>query len=329
LNTHPNAHIVGTGHAVPEKTLTNLDLEKIVETTDEWITSRTGIKQRHIASNGELNSDLCSAAANMALDDAGITAQDVECIILGTVTGDVDFPATSCYVQEKIGAVNAVAFDISAACSGFIYGLSLAKSMVETQQYENIIVIGAETLSRITCWEDRNTCVLFGDGAGAAVVQPYNGDRGILSVYIKSDGRLSHLLMNPGHRGGKDYFDPQGNKMKPHINMQGREVFKHAVRSMLEACRNALEQAGRTIHDIDLLIPHQANIRIIKMLGEKLGIDSEKVYVNVDRFGNTSAGSIPIAMNEARRNGSLKNGDLCLMTVFGGGFTWGAALVQF
>jgi len=329
VNTIPVTQISGTGHAVPEKVLTNADLEKMVETSDEWITTRTGIKTRHIAEDGLLNSDFSAQAAKIAMENAGISAKEVDCIILGTVTGDVDFPATSCYVQEKIGAINAAAFDISAACSGFVYGLTIANSFISEGLYSNVVVIGAETLSRMVNWEDRNTCVLFGDGAGAAVIQKSDGKKGILSAYMKSNGKLSHLLMNPGHRGGKEYFDPEGNVIPSFIYMQGREVFKHAVRSMYEACIKVLDKAGKSLDDVDLLIPHQANIRIIEMLGSKLKIDREKVYVNVDRFGNTSAGSIPIALDESRKNGTLKDGDLCLLTVFGGGFTWAAALVQF
>lgn len=301
----------------------------MVETSDEWITSRTGIKQRHIAVDGQMNSDICFEAAKAAINNADIAAEDVDCIVLGTVSGDVDFPATACYVQEKLGAVSAVAFDISAACSGFLYGLSIANSFITSGQFKNVLVIGAETLSRIVNWEDRNTCVLFGDGAGAAVIQPVDNGKGILSVYMKSDGRLTHLLLGPGHRGGKDFHDSEGNVLGPHIHMQGREVFKHAVRSMEEACILALEKGGKKLEDVNLVIPHQANIRIIDMLASRLKVKEENLYVNVDRFGNTSAASIPIALNEARNNGRLKEGDLCLMTVFGSGFTWGAALVQF
>ncbi len=329
MSKYPIAHIAGTGHSVPEKILTNADLEKMVETSDEWITSRTGIKERHIAEDGMLNSDFSAEASRLALKDAGLSAEEIDCIILGTVTGDVDFPATACYVQDKIGAVNAAAFDISAACSGFVYGLFLANSMLSDSLYKNILVVGAETLSRIVNWKDRNTCVLFGDGAGAAVVQKTSNGKGILSTYMKSDGKLSHLLMGPGQRGGKDFYDTEGNKLPPYIYMLGREVFKHAVRSMEDACEVALDRAGKKIKDVDLLIPHQANIRIIDNLSKKVGIDRDKVYVNVDRFGNTSAATIPIALDEALKNGRLKEGDLCLMTVFGGGFTWGAALVQF
>ncbi len=329
MKTNPVAMIAGTGHSVPEKTLTNADLEKIVETSDEWITARTGIKQRYIAPEGVLNSDLSAEAAKQALEDAGVLPEDVDAIVLGTVTGDVNFPATACYVQEKIGAVNAAAYDISAACSGFIYGLNIANGYIASGQFKNILVIGAETLSRIVNWEDRATCVLFGDGAGAALVQPSKNGKGILSTYQKSDGRLAHLLMNPGHYTGKEYFDSNKEKIEPYIHMVGREVFKRAVRCMGEAVEDVMSSAGVSADDIDLFIPHQANLRIIELLFGKKKISMDKVYVNVDRYGNTSAASIPIAMDEARRNGRIKDGTLCVMTVFGGGFTWAATLVKF
>ena len=329
MNTAPVSQISGTGFAVPDKILTNRDLEKMVDTSDEWITSRTGIKTRYIASNGVATSDLCMMAATKALDDAGVNPEDLDTIIVGTVSGDVDFPATACYVQEKLGAVNAAAFDISAACSGFIYGLSIANGLFLTNNVSNVLVIGAEILSRITNWEDRDTCILFGDGAGAAVLQPSKGGKGILNTYIKSDGRLAHLLMNPGSNSHNEFLDAKGNKILPFIYMKGREVFKHAIRSMEEAIHKVLEDGNVTIDEVDLLIPHQANIRVIEQLTERTGMRRGKIYVNVDRYGNTSAASVPIALDEARKEGRLPEGSLCLMTVFGGGFTWGAALVRF
>ena len=329
MNEFPISKIAGTGFAVPDKILTNQDLEKIVDTSDEWITSRTGIKTRHIVSDDVENSDLCVEASKKALDEAGVRNEDIDVIIVATVTGDVNFPATACYVQEKLGAVNAAAFDVMAACSGFIYGLNIGNGLFIANNVQNVIVIGSETLTRITNWEDRNTCVLFGDGAGAAVLQPSTGDKGILATYMKSDGRLSYLLMNPGHNPIKEYFDHEGKKMLPVINMQGREVFKYAVRSMEEAMYKVLERGNVSINDVDLLITHQANIRIIDTLAERTGINREKVYINVDRYGNTSAASVPIALDEARKKGLLPEGSLCLMTVFGGGFTWGAVLVRF
>jgi 3-oxoacyl-[acyl-carrier-protein] synthase-3 len=329
LTNKPVAQIVGTGFVVPDKIITNDDLGRMVDTSDEWITTRTGISTRHIISDGVTTSDLSSEAAMKALDDAGVKAEDVDIIILGTISGDVGFPATACYVQEKIGAVNAAAFDLSAACSGFVYGLTVCNGLFSANNTKNALVIGAETLSRITNWQDRNTCVLFGDGAGAAVLQPSKNGKGIISSYLKSDGRLSSLLMNPGHNTQKDFFDAEGNKMLPYINMQGRETFKYAVRCMEEAIYKSIEQAQVSLDDITLLIPHQANVRIIDMIIDRTGIKKDRVYVNVDRYGNTSAASVPIALDEARKEGRLPDGSLCLMTVFGGGFTWGSVLIRF
>lgn len=329
MSQFPVSYIAGTGLSVPEKVMTNHDLEKIVDTTDEWIVSRTGIKTRHIVAKGVLTSDISKEAAEIALKEAGVSPEELDLIILGTVSGDVSFPATACYVQEKLGAVNAAAFDITAACSGFMYSLIVANGFFATGNVENILVIGAESLSRITNWKDRNTCVLFGDGAGAAVLKKSNGEKGILATYMKSDGRLSQLLMNPGSVNGQVVLDPQGEKMLPFINMQGREVFKNAIRSMQEAISNVLEQCNVSIDDIDLLVPHQANVRILDLLAERTGIGKDKIFVNVDRYGNTSSASVPIALDEARREGRLPEGSLCVLTAFGGGFTWGAALVRF
>ncbi len=329
MTNMPVARIAGTGFAVPDRIMTNDDLEHLVDTSDEWITARTGISTRHIISDGVVTSDLSSEAALKALDDAGVKAKDVDIIILGTISGDVAFPATACYVQEKIGAVNAAAFDLSAACSGFVYGLTVCNGLFSANNMKNALVIGAETLSRITNWQDRNTCVLFGDGAGAAVLQPSNDGKGILSSYLKSDGRLSSLLMNPGKGAQKDFYDADGKKMLPFINMQGRETYKYAVRCMEEAMYKSIEQAQVSIDDITLLIPHQANVRIIDMIIERTGINKDRVYVNLDRYGNTSAASVPIALDEARKEGLLPDGSLCLMTVFGGGFTWGSVLIRF
>ncbi len=329
MTGNPVAQIVGTGFSVPEKIMTNEDLEKLVDTSDDWITSRTGIKTRYIASNGVTTSDLGAVAAKKAIEDAGIQPEGIDFIILGTISADVCFPATACYVQEKIGAVNAAAFDISAACSGFVYGLTVCNGLLAAQRDKCALVIGAETLSRIVNWQDRNTCVLFGDGAGAAVLKTSQDGKGILSSYLKSDGRLSLLLMNPGKNAANEFRDSDGNEMLPYINMQGRETFKYAVRFMEDAVYKSLEQARITIDDVDLIIPHQANTRIIDMIIERTGVPKEKFYVNVDRYGNTSAASVSIALDEARKNGLLPDGSLCLMTVFGGGFTWGSVLIRF
>jgi len=320
--------ILGTGHSVPEKVLTNADLEKIVDTTNQWIVERTGIHERHIKSADENTSDLCVTAAQEAIEDAGLTPADIELILLGTVSGDMRFPATSVFIQSKLGAHQAAAMDISAACSGFVYGLSLADALVRAGSYKHILVIGAESLSLITNWKDRNTCVLFGDGAGAAVVGPSDGERGIYSTYLGSDGRLAELLCSPG---GGTLAPPSLETLNNgafYIHMAGREVFLHAVKAMSDSALAALKKAGMSSAEIDLLIPHQANIRIMEATAKRLGIPREKVFVNIDKYGNTSAASIPIALNEARKNGILQPGMTCLMVVFGGGFTWAAAVVK-
>lgn len=325
----PKGMIVGTGIGVPPRELTNADLEKIVDTSDEWIRTRTGILSRRIVENGVLLSDLAATAGLEAIHEAGIKPEDVDVIILGTISGDVKFPSTACYIQNKIGAVNAAAFDISAACSGFIYGLIIAGQMLEDQKYRNILVIGGDILTSLVNWKDRNTCVLFGDGAGACVVQPSDGMRGILSTYMKSDGSLSELLVCPGYGVKNPPHTTFDNAEVNSIHMAGREVFKHAVRCMGDAAVRVLEEAGLTGEDVSLLIPHQANIRIIEATAKRLDIPMERVFINIDKYGNTSAGSIPIALAEARKQGRLKDGDVCVMVVFGGGFTWSAAAIQF
>ena len=328
MSKTPKSMIVGTGTGIPEKVLTNKDFEKIVDTSDEWITSRTGMKVRHIAEDGQLTSDICAEAGQNALNDAGLTAKDLDTIIVATITGDVGFPSTACFVQEKLGAVNAAAMDIGAACSGFIYALDLADSMIAAGKAENVLIIGAETLSRITDYTDRATCVLFGDGAGAAVMRPAVDNRGVLGTFIKSDGRLHHLLYMPG-LGTK--YPPSVdtiNQRYHYIKMAGREVFKYAVTAMGEAAEKIIDIAGIESKDIDLLIPHQANLRIIDATARRIKIPSERVYVNIEKYGNTSAASIPIAFAEARQEGRLKEGDLVVFVAFGAGFTWGSAAIR-
>lgn len=321
--------IIGTGHKVPDKVLTNFDLEKIVDTTDQWIVERTGIHERHIKTSEENTSDFCVDAALQALDDAGMTASDLDMIMIGTISGDMRFPATAVFVQSRLGANNAAAMDLSAACSGFLYGCIIADSMIAAGTYQHILVIGTESLSSITDWDDRNTCVLFGDGAGAAIIAPSNGNSGILSTYMGSDGNLANLLCCPGGGTLNPISHEMVDKGLHFLKMEGREVFLHAVKAMSDSANRALERAGLNADDIDLLIPHQANIRIMEATARRIGIPRHKVYVNIDRFGNTSAASIPIALNEARRNGQLKPGMTCLMVVFGGGFTWASAVVKF
>jgi 3-oxoacyl-[acyl-carrier-protein] synthase-3 len=320
--------ILGIGSAVPEKTLTNFDLEKMVDTSDEWIRERTGIQVRHIVSDNIQNSDLAAEAAQNALQEAEIHAEQIDTIVVGTVTGDVCFPSTACYVQQKIGAVNAAAFDIQATCSGFIFALSIADGFIATGKNKYVLVIGSEVLSKIVDWKDRSTCVLFGDAAGAAVLGPPNGDgRGVLGTYIKTDGRLGHLLWRPGG-GTKFPLSVVMNENLNFIKMEGPEVFKAAVTAMGDAATHILEKTGLTADDVDLLIPHQANIRIINATVRKLKLPREKVFINIQDYGNTSAASIPVAITEAKQKGLLKPGDVCLMVAFGGGFTWGSAVVR-
>lgn len=320
--------MLGTGVAIPPKTLTNQDLEKIVDTSDEWIRERTGMQVRHIVDDETQNSDLSAQAAMQALKDADMDAEEIDTLIVATVTGDVTFPATACYVQDKIGAVNAAAFDIQAACSGFLFGLSIADGFVGTGKSKNVLVIGCELLTRIVDWKDRSTCVLFGDAAGAAVLGPANGDgRGILGTFMKTDGRLAHLLCMPG--GGTRY--PAQVAISENLNtlkMRGPEVFRAAVTAMGDAAAHILEIAGLTVDDVDLLIPHQANKRIIDATVRRMKIPPEKVYINVHEYGNTSSASIPVALNEAKEKGLLKPGDVCVMVAFGGGFTWGSVAVR-
>jgi len=323
-----SSKITGSGRYCPEKVLTNDDLAKIVETSDEWITTRTGIKERRIASDGEACSDLSTKAAENALEMAGVDPADLDAIIMGTVTGDTQFPATAVYVQNRLGAKRAAAFDLSAACSGFIYAVNVGHSMIASGQMDRILVIGAEVLSRFTDWQDRSTCVLFGDGAGAVVLEPCPIGEGILSTHIKSDGSLADLLNIPGGGSRRPLTEASFGERGQFIKMKGDGVFKYAVRAMADATRRVVEEAGVTVGDIDLLVPHQANIRIIDAMNERLEVPPEKVVVNVDRYGNTSSASIPIGLDEAVRNGRVKPGDLVVLTGFGGGFTWGSVLFR-
>lgn len=322
------AAFLGLGRYAPEKVLTNFDLEKMVDTTDEWILERTGVRERRIASDDQATSDLAIPAAQNALEAAGVSPEELGLILLGTVTPDYFFPSTACIVQNKIGAGNAAALDTSVGCSAFIYDCDIASQFIETGRYEYILVIGADTLSKITDYTDRNTCVLFGDGAGAAVLGPAKGDGGILATHMKADGSLGYLLEMPGG-GSRQPPTHESIEQKLHyIKMAGREVFKNAVRSMVDAGRYVLDEAGYTGDDVDLLIPHQANWRIMSVVADKLKIQHEKVFVNLDKYGNTSAASIPIALSEAVEQGRLKAGDLVLNVAFGTGFTWAANLVR-
>lgn len=322
------AKISGTGSAVPDKILTNFDLERMVDTSDEWIVSRTGIKQRHIASAGEYTSTFATKAAQKALAMAGTDPAELDLIIVATVTPDFPFPATACIIQDNLKASKAAAFDISAACSGFIYGLSVIEKFIRTGTIQKALVVGAEVLTRIVDWTDRNTCCLFGDGAGAVVLEAVEGDHGILSTHIHSDGTYWELLNQPGvgnrHPACRKTLD---DKLM-YINMQGNEVFKLAVRAMDDVAHEALSTNSLTTADIDLFIPHQANRRIIDAIGKRMGLADDQLFINLERYGNTSSASIPLALDEANRTGRLTAGDILLLDAFGGGLTWGAALVR-
>ncbi|MEK4525965.1 MULTISPECIES: beta-ketoacyl-ACP synthase III [Paenibacillus] len=319
--------IIGTGKYVPEKILTNSDLEKMVDTNDEWIVSRTGIKERHIAAPDQATSDLAYEAAIKALESAGMTGSDLDLIIVATITPDSSFPSTACILQDKLGAKGAAAFDLSAACSGFVYGLASATSFIQSGMYNNALVIGADCLSRITDYTDRNTCVLFGDGAGAVVVGEVPEGRGFKAFDLGAEGAGGSLLQMEGGGSRLPATAETVENKKHYINMNGREVFKFAVRVMGTATIEVLRKAGMERTDVDLFVPHQANIRIIQSAMQRLELPEEKVVVNVDKYANTSAASIPLALVEAAEEGRMKAGDTVLMVGFGGGLTWGASVL--
>lgn len=322
--------LAATGHAVPKRIFTNAEFASIgVDTSDEWIRERTGIGARHIADSTENLTSICTEAARTAMQRAGVTAAELDAIILGTASPDRLLPAGAVEVQAALGATRAVAFDIDAACSGWLYGMQVAEGLMATGNYETILVIGGEVLSRIINWKDRNTCVLFGDGAGATVVRRSTKGRGILSAYMRSDGTLADLLHRPKGAGAAPITPEIILEGSHWIQMAGREVFKNAVRSMADAADRALDGAKLSASDIDLMIPHQANIRIIEATAKHANIPMEKVFVNVDRFGNTSAASIPIALSEAQETGRIKEGMNVMFVAFGAGFTWGSMVVRF
>lgn len=326
----PFAMLAATGHAVPRRAFTNADFASIgIETSDEWIRDRTGIAQRYVAGEGETLTSISVEAARRAMTRAGVTAAELDAIILGTASPDRLLPATAVEVQAALGASRAVAFDIDAACSGWLYGVQIAEGLIATGHYETILVIGGEVLSRIVNWKDRNTCVLFGDGAGATVLKRASKGRGILSAYMRSDGTLADLLQRPKGAGSAPMnaeILAEGSHL---ITMAGREVFKNAVRSMADAADRALDGAKLSAADIDVMIPHQANIRIIEATAKHANIPMEKVFVNVDRYGNTSAASIPIALSEAQDRGIVTDGTTVMFVAFGAGFTWGSMVVRF
>lgn len=317
--------IIGVGEYLPQKILTNADLEKMVETSDEWITTRTGIKERHLAADNEATSDMCLAAARKALEQAKLKPEDLELLIVCTITPDMQFPATASIVQAKLGAMKAAPFDISAACAGFIYGLTVAQQFIANGTYKNALVIGAEKLSAITDWNDRNTCVLFGDGAGAAVLAPVK-EGGILSTYLGCDGTKTELLNMPGGGSRLPFSQAVLDQRLHYIRMQGNEVFKIAVNSMADAAQEALGRAGLKCADVRWIIPHQANIRIINAVAKRLGFVNAEVYLNIERCGNMSAASTATAFVEAAPQ--FKKGDIILLVAFGAGLVWAAAILQ-
>jgi 3-oxoacyl-[acyl-carrier-protein] synthase-3 len=328
--SRPSVRITGIGGSLPERVLDNHYFETIVETSDEWIRERTGIHQRHFAVEGQNNSDLSAEAALKAIKDAGLTPEDIDLIIQATCTPDRLIPSTAMAVQEKTGCVNAAGFDVNAACSGFIYGLNIAKAMIVSGQAKHVLLIGTELLSRVIDMTDRGTCVLFGDGSGAVVLSESTDHRGILGQYMRSDGRLRELITIPA--GGTE-FPPTPERLAEHlhyVHMRGNETYKHAVTRLVDSSRKALDAAGLTADDIDMVIPHQANTRILRSVAKRLRINyDEKFFINLPHIGNTSAASIPIALNEARETGRLQPGMTVLLVAFGGGLTWGGAVVRF
>ncbi|OLD65170.1 MAG: 3-oxoacyl-ACP synthase [Acidobacteria bacterium 13_1_40CM_2_68_10] len=320
------AVIRGTGSALPDRVLTNADLEKMVDTSDDWIATRTGIRERRIAADDEYMSQFATRAAEQALSSAGLPASQVDLIICATVTPDMPIPATACIVQDRLGATGAAAFDLAAGCSGFIYALAVAERFVASGDYRAILVIGAELLSKFTDWRDRATCVLFGDGAGAVVLTPGEAPYGVLATSMHADGSMADFIYVPAGGTREPASERTVAERRHFIRMRGNETFKMAVRSMEETSRAVLEKAGLTPQDVNLFIPHQANRRIIDAVGSRLGLREDQVYVNIERVGNTSAASIPVALDEAMRKGLVRKGDNLLFAAFGTGLTWGAAV---
>jgi 3-oxoacyl-[acyl-carrier-protein] synthase-3 len=320
--------IIGTGSYVPEKILTNFDLEKIVETTDEWIRTRSGIRERRIAKENEATSDLGLEAAKKALIDAKIKPEDISLIIVTTATPDYQFPSTACILQHKLGAKNAAAFDLAAACSGFIYGIETARQFVHSGAHKYVLVVGAEKMSSVIDWTDRNICVLLGDGAGACVIGEVEKGKGIVESYLAADGAYSHLITLPAGGAAMPATIDTVHSHLHFMKMEGREVFKQAVIIMASACMDVLKKCNLTIEDIDWIIPHQANIRIITAAAERVKIPISKVYTNLERYGNMSSASIPVALDEAIKDGSVKKGQRILLIAFGSGITWAASIIE-
>lgn len=328
--SHPRAVILGTGSELPAKVVTNAALEKLVDTSDEWITTRTGIKERRVLEEGKGNADMAYRASVRALKDAGMEAKDLEAIIMGTVTPDYPFPSSACVLEDMLGARKVFSFDVNAACSGFLNALTVADSFIRTGMVRTALVVGSDALSRLLNWKDRETCILFGDGAGAAVVgASHDGAHGILSTKLRTDGSYVKTLYVPAGGSLKPASIESVRRNEHTIAMNGKEVFKVAVRSMEEISREALDEAGVGVDEVSLIIPHQANLRIINALAERLHVPMSKVMVNLERYGNTSAASVPVALDEARREGRIRHGDIVLLNAFGAGFAWGAAVIRF
>jgi len=323
-----SAKIKGMGIYLPEKILTNADLEKMVQTSDQWIITRTGIKQRRIARDDQASSDLASNAAKQALADANISADKIDLIIVATVTPDMQFPSTACLVREKIGAGNAAAFDLGAACAGFGYALVTARQFIATSTYETVLVIGVEKLSSVTDWQDRSTCILLGDGAGAAILIPAEKNEGIISAYLGADGTMAGLLNLPGGGSRQPATHQTIDQRLHYLKMKGNELFRPAVRLMVMAAEKSLAQCGLTAKDVDWLVPHQANIRIIKAVAERLNIPLNKVHVNIDKYGNMSSASTAIALCEVAKNGKVKKGDIIVVVSFGSGLAWSSCVIR-
>jgi 3-oxoacyl-[acyl-carrier-protein] synthase-3 len=322
--------IIGTGSYLPEKVLSNFDLEKILDTSDEWITTRTGIRERRVAQDAEAASDLAQVACEQALIDAGVAPEEVELIVMATITPDTHCPAGANWLEAKLGAVNAVSFDITAACTGFIFALSVAEQFIKTGIYHNALVVASEIMTRTLDWTDRETCILWGDGAGAAVLTAVENDRGILSTHLHTDGAGGDTLLMPGGGSKTTPISHESVDKKLHtLNMiEGNRSFKVAVRRFSEACEEALYHNDLTMDDVKVIIPHQANLRILQGMAKQLDISMDKVYVNIEKYGNISSATIPIALDEAVRDGIIQPGDLVLLTAFGGGLTWGSALIR-
>ena len=328
MQQNQRASITGIGSYLPNKVLTNYDLEKMVDTSNDWIIQRTGIKERRIVENGVTTSDLATQASLRAMEDAGVSPKDLDMIITSTITPDHIFPSTSCYIQQKIGATRACAFDILAACAGFIYALSIGQSFINSGAMKTVLVVGAECLSKITDYTDRATCVLFGDGAGAVIIQRNPVKHEILSSSLAADGSEADVLIMPGG-GARNPASLESIQQRLHyIQFKGKEVFKLAINNITNLILETTKENGLTLDDIDLIIPHQSNLRIIEATMEKLGLPMEKAFVNIDKYGNTSSASVPIAIDEARKEGRLRKGNIVMLVAFGGGLTWGSSLIR-